>query len=103
MSATIFLAICILGCDCLLYFLYQWTYGEKRRGLLRGSHARKSAVTEQSGQPFMVFSRKSRPEEKREPLSVRDRAPRKRSGVYKPFPEKRAYRRIMASFAHAKR
>jgi hypothetical protein len=31
MSLTAFLAFCILGCDFLLYFLFQWIYGEKRR------------------------------------------------------------------------
>jgi hypothetical protein len=31
MSLTVFLAICILGCDLLLYILFQWIYGEKRR------------------------------------------------------------------------
>jgi len=31
MSLTVFLAFCVLGCDFLLYVLFQWTYGEKRR------------------------------------------------------------------------
>jgi hypothetical protein len=31
MSLTVFLALCILGCDLLLYILFQWIYGEKRR------------------------------------------------------------------------
>jgi hypothetical protein len=35
MSLTVFLAICVLGCDFLLYFLFQWVYGEKRRNRLR--------------------------------------------------------------------
>jgi hypothetical protein len=39
MSVTIFLAICILGCDFLLYVLYQWIYGEKHR-----KHARRAAA-----------------------------------------------------------
>jgi hypothetical protein len=38
MSLTIFLAFCILGCDFLLYVLYQWIYGEKHR-----KHARRLA------------------------------------------------------------
>lgn len=28
MSSTLFFALCILGCDLLLYFLFQWTYGK---------------------------------------------------------------------------
>jgi hypothetical protein len=31
MTLTLFLAICILGCDLLIFFLFQWTLGERRR------------------------------------------------------------------------
>lgn len=36
MSLMVFLALSILGCDFLLYFLFQWVYGEKRRKHPRG-------------------------------------------------------------------
>ncbi len=39
MSLTVFLAFCILGCDFLLYVLFQWIYGEKHR-----NHARRVAA-----------------------------------------------------------
>lgn len=39
MSLTVFLAFCILGCDFLLYVLFQWIYGEKHR-----KHARRIAA-----------------------------------------------------------
>lgn len=39
MSLTVFLALCILGCDFLLYVLFQWIYGEKHR-----KHARRIAA-----------------------------------------------------------
>jgi len=39
MSLTVFLAFCILGCDFLLYVLFQWIYGEKHR-----KHARRVAA-----------------------------------------------------------
>lgn len=39
MSLTVFLAICILSCDFLLYVLFQWVYGEKHR-----KHARRVAA-----------------------------------------------------------
>jgi hypothetical protein len=39
MSLTLFLAFCILGCDFLLYVLFQWIYGEKHR-----KHARRVAA-----------------------------------------------------------
>ena len=38
MSLTMFLAFAILGCDFLLYALFQWIYGEKHR-----NHARRVA------------------------------------------------------------
>jgi hypothetical protein len=40
MSLTVFLAICILGCDFLLYVLFQWIYREKHR-----KHARRLAAS----------------------------------------------------------
>jgi hypothetical protein len=39
MSLTVFLAFCILGCDFLLYVLFQWIYGEKHRNRARRSAA----------------------------------------------------------------
>jgi hypothetical protein len=39
MSLNVFLAFCILGCDFLIYFLFQWIYGEKHR-----KHARRLAA-----------------------------------------------------------
>ena len=41
MSLTMFLAFAILGCDFLLYALFQWIYGEKHR-----EHARRVAARE---------------------------------------------------------
>jgi len=58
MSATIFLAICILGCDFLLYVLYQWNYGERRRGLSRRPRALRTTVEQQNVEPFLAASRK---------------------------------------------
>lgn len=57
MPATLFLAFCILGCDFLLYALFQWTYGEKRRGLARRSRAPKPATNQPSLRPYLVSSR----------------------------------------------
>jgi hypothetical protein len=59
MSATLFLALCILGCDFLLYFLYQWTYGERHRGLSRRSRAPKIATNQPDSRTFLVTSPKS--------------------------------------------
>ncbi|MGB2668321.1 MAG: hypothetical protein WAK48_30325 [Candidatus Acidiferrum sp.] len=35
MSLAIFLAICIVGVDFLIYVLFQWTFGDKRRAIAR--------------------------------------------------------------------
>jgi hypothetical protein len=37
MSMTVFLAISVLSCDFLLYVLFQWVYGDKRRKRARRS------------------------------------------------------------------
>jgi hypothetical protein len=49
MSLTVFLAICILSCDFLLYFLFQWVYGEKHRNHRRRSAARREKRRTLSG------------------------------------------------------
>lgn len=53
MSAISLLAACILSCDFLLFFLYQWTYGEKRRKLTR-SRAPNGPLLEANPRPFLV-------------------------------------------------
>jgi hypothetical protein len=42
MSLSVFLAFCILGCDFLIYFLFQWIYGEKHR-----KHSRRLAARQE--------------------------------------------------------
>jgi hypothetical protein len=103
MSATLFLAFCILGCDFLLYFLYQWTYGEKRRGLSRRSRAPKSAMNQPDARPFLVASRKSTLGGAQRLQSMRQRTAREEDKHPGQFGEVHAYRRIAAPFAHAKR
>lgn len=56
MSAVAFLAVCILGCDALLYFLFQWTYGEKHRGLARRSRSNRATGYPQQSQPAEFVS-----------------------------------------------
>jgi hypothetical protein len=48
-SLTVFLAFCILGCDFLLYVLFQWTYGEKHRNHARRAAARRERRRSLSG------------------------------------------------------
>ena len=104
MSATVFLAFCILGCDFLLYVLYQFTYGEKRRGFSRRAKAPKHAAMNQpDARPFLVASRRAATARTLQLQNMRKRV--SREGVTDPgqFNEVRAYRRIASSFAQAKR
>ena len=102
MSATVFLAICILGCDFLLYFLFQWTYGEKRRGLSRRSRARKGAANQPDARPFLISSRRGATRGTRHFESTRFGAAKNESNASGQFSEVRAYRQIAASFAQSK-
>jgi hypothetical protein len=104
MSVTLFLAFCILGCDFLLYVLYQFTYGEKRRGLSRRSKAPKQAAMNQpDARPFLVASRRSATARGQQIHNVRQRMAREEVTDPGQFSEVRAYRRIASSFAQAKR
>jgi hypothetical protein len=35
MSLNVFIAICVLACDFLIYAFFQWTFGEKYRDVRR--------------------------------------------------------------------
>jgi hypothetical protein len=60
MSPTVlFLALCILGIDFMIYALLQWTYGDKRRELARQLAAHKNALKKQSHGPFLAASQKA--------------------------------------------
>jgi hypothetical protein len=103
MSATLFLAFCILGCDFLLYFLFQWTYGEKRRGLSRRQSALRTATNQPDTRPFLVASRRNSTSVARHLPTATRRMNGREAGELGQFNEARAYRRIAASFAQGKR
>jgi hypothetical protein len=48
MSLTVFLAICVLGLDFMIFVLFQWLYGEKNRNRFRRSAARRHAAHSQT-------------------------------------------------------
>jgi len=73
MSLTIFLGLCIVGVDFLIYALFQWTYGEKRSAIARRIAAQRNAVKEEAGRPFVVSSRKIAPETQKRLELVRAR------------------------------
>jgi hypothetical protein len=60
MSLTVFLALCILGVDFMIYVLFQWTYGEKRAEIARKIAAQRKALSEAAPRPFIVASRRTR-------------------------------------------
>src|SRR5271154_5146530 len=104
MSVTVFLAFCILGCDFLLYVLYQFTYGEKRRGFSRRSTAPKHAPMNQpDARPFLVASRRATTARGQRLVRMRQRNGREEAYDSGQFSEVGAYRRIASSFAQAKR
>jgi hypothetical protein len=59
MSTTVFLALCILGLDFMIYAFFRWTFGEKRDVIARQLAARKNALKEQSQRPFLLASQKA--------------------------------------------
>ena len=48
MSLTVFLAICVLGLDFMIFVLFQWLYGEKNRNWFRRSAARRQTTHSQT-------------------------------------------------------
>lgn len=80
MSITIFLAFCILGCDFLLYVLYQWIYGEKRKSLARDLAKSREEVRFAS-HPAPFPTQQSPTEEPRH-LSFPPRPLQQRTGYY---------------------
>ena len=57
MSVTLILAICIIGCDVLIYFLYEWAFGESERiRKLRSSHRQVRQTVQESrpGSPLLA-------------------------------------------------
>ena len=50
MSLTIFLTLCILGLDFLIFVLFKWTYGDKQRAIARRvAEERKAMQSEKAG------------------------------------------------------
>lgn len=54
MPLTAFLTICILGIDFMIYALFQWTYGDKRRAIARKIGVLRSQPQTSVPRPFLV-------------------------------------------------
>jgi len=61
MPLTAFIAICILGIDFMVYALFEWTYGDKRRAISRKIALLRSQAQPFRARPFVVtFKNRSR-------------------------------------------
>jgi hypothetical protein len=100
MSLTVFLAISILACDVLIYFLYEWAFGEskrirKRRARSRfeapaGETSRGSAVRSDSGDGRIISLDRQRAKPAARPRALG-------------YQERLAYRRLADSYVQVKR
>ena len=59
MSLNVFMALCVLGCDFMIYVLFQWLYGEKRRKNFRPAGAGGRARRMPKPLPYVVRVRKN--------------------------------------------
>lgn len=102
MSLTIFLAICILGCDVLIYFLYEWAFGESKRIRKRRTAARLWDKDARGRQAHQFRNEGNGPGGA--PVIEMDRKPRKPAAAARvnAHEERLAYRRLATSFAQLK-
>jgi hypothetical protein len=73
MSLTVFLALCILGLDFMIYALFQWTYGDKRSAIARQLGADKNPLKKQSTRLFLVASQEAAIGSQEPPHSIGER------------------------------
>jgi hypothetical protein len=83
MSLNIFLMICILGIDFMIYVLFQWIFGDKRSAIARQVALSRKTLGEESSRPFVVASQTTSNEstESQEPTAAERAAMRELSGA----------------------
>ncbi len=69
MSFHLFIAVCILGLDFLIFVLFQWTLGDKRRAMAK----KLVEAREQNVRPFLVRSGRGGAETQARLRKVRER------------------------------
>lgn len=108
MTLTVFMAICILGCDVLIYFLFQWTLGEKGRTRRYRGGSKRRLASGQETELFVVPAQRKFPAKRARVLRYRNTEPKKPSlflrdsGQSSHIDEETAYRRRAAAFASPK-
>jgi hypothetical protein len=65
MALTVFFALGILGIDFMLYVLFQWTWGDKRRAIARQVASYRKQFDAQARLPFLVPSEETPPASRR--------------------------------------
>ena len=103
MSFTLFMTLCILGCDFLIYILYQWAFGERRRTLMRRTASRRRAEALRNPQDRPTATAQKSPATK--PVMVMETKRRRRASTVERsnrYNEELAHRRVAASFAELK-
>ena len=102
MSFTAFLTLCVLGCDFLIYFLYEWAFGERRRERMRKGAFRQRTEALADREPRPATKPQQNPEA-RGVLVMHAKGPRAASPrIPNPCSEALAYRRVVASFVQLK-
>jgi hypothetical protein len=103
MSLTLFVTLCVLGCDLLIYFLYQWALGERRRTLMRKAVSRQRAEALANRQPRpMVAAESSAAARPVAVMGAKQQPGPDSRRIANRYSEELAYRRVAASFAQSK-
>jgi hypothetical protein len=61
MSLTVFLALCILGLDFMIYVLFKLLYGDRRSVIARRVAAQREAARAEASGLFLVPAKKTAP------------------------------------------
>jgi hypothetical protein len=103
MSLTFFVTLCVLGCDFLIYFLYQWALGERRRTLMRKAVSRQRAEALVNRQPRpMVAAEGSAAARPVAVMGAKQQPGPDSRRIANRYGKELAYRRVAASFAQSK-
>jgi len=73
MSLTVFIALCVLAVDFLVYVLFRWTFGDKRHAMQKQLLKHRNALQQNPARPFLVSSPKPGPQTQARLQKVRDR------------------------------
>lgn len=108
MTLKLFLAICILGLDVLIYILFQWTLGEKGRTSRRRPKAKRRLETGQETELVVVHPQRHEGVKRAKILQYpksglsKQTWPNEDCGPEDPMTEEMAHRRRAAAFAASK-